>query len=89
MFDYLTPFSQERFSRRLQLHIVSFVSNLLSPGEPWQGFFDANALAQALKTIGFTHVVDMGADDINTRYFHNRTDKLGVRSPVHLMSARM
>jgi methyltransferase (TIGR00027 family) len=89
VFDYLTPFSQESFSRRLQLQIASFVSNLLAPGEPWLAFFDANVLAQALKAIGFTHVVDMGADDINTRYFHNRMDKLGVRSPVHLVSARV
>jgi len=89
VFDFLTPFSQECFSRRLQLYIASSLSNLLAPGEPWRAFFDANALTQELKAIGFTHVVDMRPDDINTRYFKNRTDKLGVQSPVHLMSARV
>lgn len=85
VFDYVTPFSQQSFFRRLRLRLLSY---LLAPGEPWRGFFDPHVLTRELKTIGFIHVVDMGPDDMNTRYFHNRMDKLGVGGPVHLMSAR-
>ena len=85
VFDYITPFIRQSFFRRLRLRLLSY---LLAPGEPWRAFFDPHVLTRELKTIGFTHVVDRGPDDVNTRYFHKRADKLGVGGPVHLMSAR-
>jgi O-methyltransferase involved in polyketide biosynthesis len=86
VFDYITPFSELGFFRRLRLRLISYV--LAAIGEPWRASFDPHVLAQELKTIGFTHIVDMGPEDVNTRYFQMRMDTLGVGGPVHLMSAR-
>jgi methyltransferase (TIGR00027 family) len=87
VFDYITPFSQESFVRRLRLRLLSYL--MAAIGEPWRAFFETGVFTGDLKAVGFTHVVDMGPDDINAGYFHNRMDKLGVRSPVHFMSARV
>ena len=58
-------------------------------GEPWQSFFDPQQLAIELKDIGFTQVEDIGPEDINVRFFNNRTDKLKVGSFGHLMKAKI
>lgn len=86
VFDYLTSFSKQGIVRRLRLRLLT--SWLAVVGEPWRSSFEPPVLISELKTMGFAHVTDMGPEDINKRYFHKRTDTMGVGGPVHLMCAR-
>jgi methyltransferase (TIGR00027 family) len=58
-------------------------------GEPWLGFFEPEALTADLGAMGFGDVRDVGPDEINARYFANRTDGLKVGSISHVMCARV
>jgi methyltransferase (TIGR00027 family) len=87
VFDFITPISRERLFRRLHLRALTYL--LAAIGEPWHSFFDPLTLRDKLKTMGFTQVDGMGPDDINTRYFHQRTDKLKVGGLGHVMLARV
>ena len=54
-----------------------------------QAFFDPGSLMRDLRAIGFGHVEDNGPEEINERYFKNRSDGLRVGSLSHLMVARL
>jgi O-methyltransferase involved in polyketide biosynthesis len=58
-------------------------------GEPWRSFFDPKSLMADLKAIGFTQTEDIGPDEINARFFLNRTDNLMVGNFGHLMKAQV
>jgi len=48
------------------------------------------ALTERLRRIGFRRVEDLDADEINRRYFKDRSDRLRVTSRLgHLMSAEV
>jgi hypothetical protein len=50
-----------------------------SAGEPFQLFFNPQALAEDLKRMGFSDLERLNRDEINARYFANRSDKLRIR----------
>jgi O-methyltransferase involved in polyketide biosynthesis len=45
-------------------------------GAPFQLFFDPVELVNELGRSGFSKVEDLGADELNARYFKDRTDNL-------------
>jgi len=57
-------------------------------GEPFQSFFDPSELRKHLLEMGFAHAEDIGPDDMNARYFSNRTDGMKTGRLAHLMNAR-
>jgi methyltransferase (TIGR00027 family) len=87
VFDYVIPPSSQRFLRRLVFRLLS--NKVRSFGEPWQTFYDPNSLIKDLKAVGFTQVEDIGPEEINARYFKDRTDKLMVGNFGHLMKAQL
>jgi len=48
-------------------------------GEPFHLFFNPEALEEELKSMGFSEVERLNSDEINARYFANRSDKLRIR----------
>ena len=59
-------------------------------GEPFQTFFDPAELADRLTQMRFRSVEDLGAQEINSRYFKDRADGLCVSSRLgRLMSAKI
>ena len=57
-------------------------------GEPFHTFFDPAALADRLRRTGFRSVEDLGAEEINSRYFKDRSDGLSVAGRIgRLMNA--
>jgi methyltransferase (TIGR00027 family) len=57
-------------------------------GEPFQLFFDPGKLQDELKSLGFHRTEFLQGEQINARYFKNRTDGLRVRGGLgHLMAA--
>ncbi len=82
----VVPPSSQHISRRLIFRLLSYKMTVL--GEPWKSTFDPQQLAADLKSIGFTQTEGIGPEDMNTRYFNHREDKLMVGSFGHLMKAR-
>jgi methyltransferase (TIGR00027 family) len=87
IFDYAIPPSSQNFLRRFVFRLMA--RKVAAAGEPWRSFFDPNALITDLKAIDFTHAEDIGPEEINARFFVNRTDKLMVGNFGHLMKAQV
>ncbi|MCI4320958.1 MAG: class I SAM-dependent methyltransferase [Thermoplasmata archaeon] len=51
-------------------------------GEPFRSWLPVGALARELEGRGFHDVLDLGADEVNQRYFADRSDGLKVVSRV-------
>jgi methyltransferase (TIGR00027 family) len=57
-------------------------------GEPWVSFFEPATLIEDVKKLGFTHINDLGPDELNSRYFFRRKDGLRAGGSVRLMCAK-
>ena len=59
-----------------------------SAGEPFRLFFDPGELADKLGALGFHHLEDLGIEELNARYFRDRSDGFRVQGGLgRLMSA--
>lgn len=56
-------------------------------GEPWRSFFMPESLRRDLLSLGFGQVEDHGVNEINKRYFSDRTDGFRVGGMSHMMVA--
>jgi methyltransferase (TIGR00027 family) len=87
VFDYAVPRASLRFIERLVFDRIA--ARVKGSGEPFQLFFTPQHLADRLHQMGFTHLEDLGVEEINARYFAGRTDKLRVRGALgRIISAR-
>jgi len=87
VFDYAVARSQLGFLERTALDALS--RRVARAGEPFQLFFEPPELAASLREAGFQNLQDLGAEEINARYFAGRSDGLKVRGNLgRLMSAR-
>jgi methyltransferase (TIGR00027 family) len=85
-FDFAVERSSLGMMERLALDELS--RRVASAGEPFQLFFNPEALAEDLKRMGFSQVERLDSGEINARYFANRSDKLRVRGGLgQLLSA--
>jgi len=58
-------------------------------GEPIGPGFDPADLVRKVEGLGFETVIDLSPDEINARYFSDRTDNLRMPGIGHLLSARV
>lgn len=84
-FDYAVPRSSLNFAQ--QRAFDALAGRVASAGEPFVGFFDPPDLARELREMGFTQLEDLGCEEINDRYFRQRTDDLRVGRGGRLLSA--
>lgn len=77
VFDYAVP--RASLSPAFQAAFDLLASRVAAAGEPFVGFFDPQELKQRLEEMGFAQIEDLGANQINPRYFNDRSDGLGVR----------
>ena len=86
VFDYAVARSVLNLLERAALDALSM--RVARAGEPFQLFFEPLELASSLRQMGFLQLEDLGAEEINARYFAGRTDGLKIRGNLgHLMSA--
>jgi methyltransferase (TIGR00027 family) len=87
VFDYmispslLNPTARQAFNR--------LAERVAMAGEPFQTFFDPSLLERSLRGMGFGQIEDLGAEEMNARYFQGRRDNLTVGSLAHVMNARV
>ena len=75
-FDYAVPIETLSWMGRVAMRMM--MQRVAAAGEPFRTFFESAALIARLKDLGFRGIEDLGADELNERYFKNRTDKLRV-----------
>lgn len=85
VFDYGVP----RDSLGLFARIVfdSMAKRVAAAGEPWKTFFLPEELLRFLRSLGFSFVEDLGAAELNARYFAGRADGLRVGEMGHIARA--
>lgn len=66
VFDYSVPIESLGWVARLA--VKEMAARVAAAGEPWKTFFDPNELRERLHALGFAHVEDLGAADIERRY---------------------
>jgi methyltransferase (TIGR00027 family) len=66
-----------------RLALASLASRVEKAGEPFQLFFTTAEMAAELSS--FRKVEDLGADEVNQRYFRGRTDQLAMRGAAGRM----
>jgi methyltransferase (TIGR00027 family) len=87
VFDYSVPRSSLSFLNKMAFDAL--MRRVTTVGEPFIGFFKPDALVPDLKNLGYREIENLGAHEINQRYFAGRTDKLRVGGKLaRLMSAR-
>ncbi|HKD45021.1 MAG TPA: SAM-dependent methyltransferase, partial [Candidatus Angelobacter sp.] len=85
-FDYAVPRESLNFISRMAFDVLA--ARVAAAGEPFVGFFDPEDLARELGSMGFVNLEDLGAEEINFRYFTDRADNLRVGGPARLICAR-
>ncbi|HEX5685580.1 MAG TPA: SAM-dependent methyltransferase [Ideonella sp.] len=85
VFDYRLPPEQLNPVERVLLDVVA--QQIAALGEPWLSSFDPATLKRQLLELGYTHIDDVGSDELNRRYFFRRKDGLQTRNGVRIMCA--
>jgi methyltransferase (TIGR00027 family) len=73
-FDYVVPLESLNWMGRLAMRAL--MNRVAKAGEPFVTFFEPKALRARLQGMGFHGIQDLGADELNARYFVGRSDKL-------------
>lgn len=69
--------------------VAALSDRVAAAGEPFRTFFAPQRLHAMLREAGFDVVDDLGADELNQRYFRGRQDELRLRSGAgRLVSAQ-
>lgn len=76
VFDYAVP--RESLDAAHRVAFDALASRVAAAGEPFQGFFAPDDLKRELQSLGFGSIEDLGAEEIDARYFQNRADGLLV-----------
>jgi methyltransferase (TIGR00027 family) len=88
VFDYAVARSALSFLERMALDALS--ARVASAGEPFKLFFEPRELIELLGQLGFRQIEDLGANQLNERYFAQRSDSLRVKGGLgRLVSAQV
>jgi methyltransferase (TIGR00027 family) len=76
VFDY--ALSDEELSPRRRQHRADLAARVAAVGEPFQLFFRKAQLENELKSAGFAGIEQVDSDELNRRYFTDRSDGLAL-----------
>jgi methyltransferase (TIGR00027 family) len=86
VFDFAIDRKLLNLGQRIALDVLA--NRVAAAGEPFQLFFDPAGLQEELRGLGFRRTEFLGREQLNARYFKDRTDGLRVRGGLgHLMGA--
>ena len=84
VFDYMVDPRNLGELEKMTITILS--AQLASGGEPLKSFFDPQVFAETLSRLGFSHVGDVGPDNLNERYLALRDDGLRVGNVTRMFN---
>jgi methyltransferase (TIGR00027 family) len=61
-----------------QLAFDALAARVTAAGEPFQASFDPGEVHDQLRRAGFRYIQELGRDELNARYFRDRSDQLAV-----------
>ena len=76
VFDYGVSIDALNFAERFVVRRMA--KRVAAAGEPWKTYFMPEEMAALLRRTGFRSHLDWGSEEINARYFADRTDGLRV-----------
>jgi methyltransferase (TIGR00027 family) len=79
-FEYALP--RSLLNEQEKLGFDRLAERVAAAGEPFQLSFSPEQMKEELKTAGFQHTEELTSDDINNRYFHDRSDGLRLYGGV-------
>lgn len=86
IFDYCL---QRTLLNPIERVVNEYLGQLIAEqGEPWLSFFEPTAFKEDVSKLGFTHIDNVGPDELNPRYFFRRKDGLRAGGAVRLMCAK-
>jgi len=85
VFDYML--SPSLLSPKARVVFDGLAHRVALLGEPFQTFFSPSSLVSDLRGIGFNLVKDVGPEEMDARYFKDRSDQLRVGKLAHVMDA--
>jgi hypothetical protein len=68
--------------------VHGLLKRVAAAGEPWKTFFEPRALAAELRALGLTELEDLGPEELNARFFGERSDGLRTGVLGRVMCAR-
>lgn len=71
----------EKLGPRARAAFEILAGRVAAAGEPFRLLFTPETLESELRTAGFSDVEMIGAEELNRRYFSNRSDGLALSSP--------
>lgn len=86
VFDYAVSPAGLSPVRRLVVHAL--LKRVAAAGEPWKTFLEPRALAAELRALGLTELEDLGSEELNARFFGERSDGLRTGALGRVMCAR-
>jgi methyltransferase (TIGR00027 family) len=85
VFDYSIPPAQLALQQRTAFGQLA--ARLAAAGESFRASFEPGRLDEAMMAMGFHQLRDMGPDELNAKFFSNRTDGLRVGGSGRIMVA--
>ena len=70
-----------------QALVLSLASHAAQVGEPWLSFFVPAEMESKLKQLGFSNIIQFGAEQATERYLSGRKDGLRIPAYFHMISA--
>jgi len=72
-----------------RIAVEALAVRVAAAGEPFRLFFRPDALEASLLTAGFETIETLGRDEINARYFADRSDGLHVQGAAGRLTCAM
>lgn len=86
VFDYVL--SDQGLTAPQSAEKSSIAERAAGQGEPWLNFMTLTTIKADLQALGVREHEDLGADELNARYFSNRADDLAMAPFMRLVLAR-
>jgi methyltransferase (TIGR00027 family) len=88
LFEYVVPLAT--LPPMMRIAMEQMAAQLAQRGEPWKSFFEADALARTMTSLGFSSARTWSPDELNQRYLADRSDGLHIGAgPGRLMLAQV
>ena len=87
VFDFAPP--SDAIGERERASRERSAARVAKAGEPWINYYDPGSLAQEMRAAGYSTARYFGSEDMNQRYFRNRSDGFRLYGSGRMMTAQV